>query len=324
MASNSDSLFGKLIVLTGGGGFFGAHVAQELLERGARLRVVCRHPERAFRLRALANLGQIQFVRADITRLEALPALVAGADGVVNLVGSFTGDLDMLHVTAPAALAAAAKAAGAGAFVQVSANGADAASPVDYARTKAEGEAAVLAAFPKATILRPSILFGQDDAFINMFAGLISRLPVLPIFGPAAKLQPVFVDDAAAALANALTNVFTDPAKFGGKTYELTGPEVITMGELNRRIAAAQGRSPLFAELPDALSGLIASVTGWLPFAPLNSDQWALLQAGNVSAGLPGLKALGVTGRPLGLFLGRWMVQYRKHGRFGDRRGLAG
>jgi NADH dehydrogenase len=313
MASNSDSLFGKLIVLTGGGGFFGAHVAQELLDGGARLRVVCRHPERAFRLRALANLGQIQFVRADITRLESLPALVAGADGVVNLVGAFNGDLDTLHVTAPAALAAAASAAGAGAFVQVSANGADAASPVDYARTKAEGEAAVLAAFPKATILRPSILFGQDDAFINMFAGLISRLPVLPIFGPAAKFQPVFVDDAAAALANALA----DPARHGGKTYELTGPEVITMGELNRSIAAAQGRSTLFAELPDALSGLIASVTGWLPFAPLNSDQWALLKAGNVSTGLPGLKVLGVTARPLGLFLDRWMVPYRKHGRFG-------
>jgi len=318
---SGNALNGKLVVLTGGGGYFGAHVAQELLARGARLRVIGRHVEHAFRLKALANLGQIQLVHADITRLDILPALLSGADAVVNLVGAFKGDLDTLHVRAPAALAAAAKAAGASAFVHVSANGADADSPVDYARTKAEGEAAVLAAFPKSTILRPSILFGQDDSFINMFASLISRLPVLPVFGPEAKLQPVFVDDAAAATANALSN----PGKHGGKTYELVGPEVITMGQLNRMIAAAQGRDRLFADLPDAVSGLIASLTGWLPGAPLSKDQWTLLQAGNVSTGLPGLKALGVsTAHPLGLFLDRWMVQYRKHGRFGDRRGLAG
>lgn len=315
MTTSRNELNGKLVVLVGGSGFFGAHVAQDLLSRGARLRVVCRTPKKAYRLKALANLGQIQFVRADLADRSVLPALVAGADGVVNLVGAFKGDLDTLHVRAPAALARAAREAGVGAFVHISALGCDAESEVDYARTKAEGEAAVRAEFPQATILRPSILFGQDDTFLNMFAGLISRLPVLPVFGPEAKLQPVFVDDAAEAVGNALAN----PVAFGGKTYDLAGPDVITMGELNHRIAAAQHRKPLFAELPDAVSGLIAAATGWLPGAPLSTDQWKLLKAGNVASGGPGIKALGVNPRPLSLFLDRWMVSYRKHGRFGSK-----
>lgn len=312
--SSSDTLSGKLVVLLGGDGYLGAHVAQELLSRGARLRVISRRAERTFRLKPLANLGQIQFVRADITKTDAT-RLVAGADGVVNLVGSFTGDLDALHVRAPAALAAAARAAGAAAFIQISANGADAASPADYARTKAEGEAAVLGAFPGATILRPSVVFGPDDRFINMFAGLIANAPVMPVFCPEAKLQPVFVDDVACAVAAALEN----PARFGGKTFEVVGPEVITMLSLNERIAKAQGRQRLFAPLPEMASSLIAA----LPLAPISRDQLALLRAGNVSTGLPGLKALGIAARPLGLFLDRWMVPYRKHGRFGDKRGLA-
>lgn len=315
MTTSRNELNGKLVVLVGGSGFFGAHVAQDLLSRGARLRVVCRTPKKAYRLKALANLGQIQFVCADLKDSAVLPAIVAGADGVVNLVGAFKGDLDTLHVRAPAALARAAREAGVSAFVHISALGCDAESDVDYARTKAEGEAAVRAEFPQATILRPSILFGQDDAFLNMFAGLISRLPVLPVFGPEAKLQPVFVDDAAEAVGNALAN----PVAFGGKTYDLAGPDVITMGELNHRIAAAQHRTPLFAELPDAVSGMIAAATGWLPGAPLSTDQWKLLKAGNVASGGPGIKALGVEPRPLSLFLDRWMVSYRKHGRFGSK-----
>ena len=315
MAVSSNTLNGKTIVLMGGGGFFGTHVAQELLARGARLRIASRHPKRAWRIKTLGNLGQVQFLRADITDHALMPTLVRGADGVVNLVGAFKGDLSAVHVTGPGALAAACAAAGVGAFVHVSANGADAASAIAYARTKALGEAEVLAAFPKATILRPSILFGGDDNFINMFARLISSLPALPVFGPNAQMQPVFVDDAAAALANALG----DPEKFGGKTYELCGPDVLTMADINRQIAAAQGRKTKFIDLPDPLSAAFARATGWLPGAPLSSDQFALLKAGNVASGLPGLKALGLAARPLSLFLDRWMVQYRVHGRFGDK-----
>lgn len=310
-----DRLQDARVTLLGGSGFLGRHVAQELLARGARLTIASRHPERAFSLKPLGNLGQVRFARCDIANADSVAAVVAGADAVVNLVGAFDGDLDALQGRGLGRVARAAREAGATAFVQVSANGADPESPVDYARTKAEGEEAVLAAFPGATVLRPSIVFGPDDNFVNRFAGLIAMLPFMPVFGPEAKLQPVFVDDVAAAIAAALEN----PAR-AGKTYELCGPEVMTMLELNQRIAAAQGRNKLFAPLPDALSGAIALATGWLPGAPITHDQWRLLAAGNVASGkLPGLDKLGVTPKPLGLFLDRWMVRFRKHGRFGQK-----
>lgn len=314
--TGENPLRGKIVVLLGGSGFFGRHLAQELLARGARLRIASRHPEKAYALKPLGNLGQVQFARCNVTRPESLAAVLAGADAVVNLVGAFSGNLDAVQGKGAGQIAAAAAAAGASAFVHVSALGADADSPIDYARTKAEGEEAVLAAFPRATVLRPSILFGQDDMFVNRFAGLIAMLPALPVFAPDAPLQPVLVDDAAEAAANALG----DPATYGGKTYEIAGPEVLTMLEFNQRIAAATGRDRLLIELPDAVSGLIATLTGWLPGAPITRDQWDLLKAGNAATGkLPGLKALGITPRPLGLFLDRWLVRFRKHGRFGEQ-----
>ena len=315
MARMDGNLDGKLVVLIGGSGFFGTHLAQALLARGCRLRIVSRHPERAFRLRPLANLGQVQFVRGDVIRPAGLAAALDSAYGVVNLVGAFAGDLDSLQGVGAGRIAALSEQAGVSAFVHVSALGSDAGSQVDYNRTKAEGEAAVRAALPSATIIRPSVLFGEDDAFINMFAGLIAKLPALPVFGPTAQLQPLNVDDAAEGIANALA----DPARHGGKTYDIAGPEPIAMLDLNRRIASAQARERGFIALPDAVSGAFAALTGWLPGAPLSSDQWALLEAGNVLHGANGMDALGVTPRPLGLFLDRWMVRYRKHGRFGAK-----
>lgn len=312
LAGDTKDLRGVNVTVLGGSGFLGRHLAQELLARGARLKIASRRPERAFSLKPLANLGQVQFIRCDVTRPESVAGAVAGAHAVVNLVGAFDGDLDALQGGGAGKIAAAAREAGVSAFVQVSALGADAESHSEYARTKGEGETAVRAAFPNATILRPTTLFGPDDAFVNMFAGLIAAFPVLPVFGPTAKLQPLFVDDAAEAVAIALA----DPGRHGGRTYELAGPEVLTMLELNQRIAKAQGRRRLFAELPDAVSGLIAA----LPGTPISSDQWMLLKAGNVATGaVPGIAALGIAPRPLGLFLGRWMTRFRKHGRFGAK-----
>lgn len=298
----------RLVVVMGGGGFVGRHLAEALLKEGARLRLVGRQIERAFAVRALAKLGQVQFTRGDVADHARLPALVQGADAVVNLVGAFAGNLDALQGKGLAALAQAAQAAGVRRLVHVSAVGADAASPVAYARTKAEGEAAIQSGFPIATIIRPSVLFGEDDRFINLFASLVG-FPVLPVFGPDARLAPLNVDDAAAAITAALARADTP-----GKTYEIGGPEVLTMMEINRCVARAACRRPWLVPLPDSLSGFIAAIPG----GPISRDQWRLLQAGNVPSGtLPGLADLGIVARPLGLFLDRWLVRYRRQGRFG-------
>lgn len=309
-------LDGKLVALVGGSGFFGRHLAQELLDRGARLRVASRHPHKSFKVKTLGGLGQVQAVAVDVTKPHTLDKALVGVDAVVNLVGAFGGNLDAVQGKGAGLIAAAAKAAGAGAFVHVSAIGADAGSPIAYARTKAEGEAAVLAAFPGATIVRPSVLFGADDQFLTMFAGLMA-MPVLPVFAPQAKLQPLDVDDAAEAVGAILAN----PAAHAGKTYEIAGPEAISMIDLNRRIARATDRAPIFVELSDGIAGLIAA----MPLTPISRDQYALLKAGNVASGaLPGIRELGIHPRPLDLFLDRWLVTYRKHGRFGTRTARAG
>jgi len=308
-------LDGKLIALVGGTGFLGTHLAQELLARGARLRIASRHPEKAFAIKPLGNLGQVQVVAVDVTKPHTVRVALTGVDAVVNLVGAFAGDLDAVQGTGAGQIAAIARDAGAQAFVHVSAIGADAASPVAYARTKAAGEVAVLAAFADAVVLRPSILFGSDDNFLTMFAGLM-RMPVLPVFAPDAKLQPLDVDDAARAIGNVLAAY----EAHAGKIYEIAGPEAMTVLDLNQRIARATQRSPLLIGLPDGLAKLIAA----MPLTPISSDQFALLRQGNVASGaLPGIRELGVQPRPLDLFLERWLVTYRKHGRFGTRAGAA-
>jgi NADH dehydrogenase len=306
----------RLVVLLGGGGFVGTHLAQELLRRGARLRIAERHPEKAFRLKPLAELGQIQFARCNVADRRSVGTALEGADAVVYLVATWGSDRRELNADGAGHAAEIAAAQGAEAFVYVSSIGADPSSDSGFASTKGEGEALVRAAFPRATIVRPSIVFGEDDRFVNLFAGAIAALPALPVFGPQARIQPVSVDDVAAAVANALA----DPAKHGGKAYEVAGPEVLTMDELHRRIAAAQGRERALIAVPDALSQLFAA----LPGTPMTPDQWTMLKQGNVASGeLPGCAALGVQPKPLGLFLDKWMTRYRKHGRFGGKREAA-
>lgn len=306
----TSPLSGQLVTIFGGTGYLGNYVAQALLARGARLRLASRAPYKAQDLKPLANLGQLQLMPCDITQEDHVAAALEGADYVVNLVGAFDGDLIKLTGEAPGTVARLAAAGGVKALVQISAIGADANSPTAYARGKALGEANALSAFPRATILRPSIIFGKDDQFINLFAGMIELLPVLPVFGPQAKLQIVYADDVAEAVAVALEH----PDRHGGRTYELGGPEQITMLELHERIAAAQGRTRRFIAMPDGLSAAFAA----MPLTPMSRDQWALLKPGStVSPGALGLADMGIEAKPLGLFLDKWMLRYRKHGRFG-------
>lgn len=300
----------KLVTIFGGGGFVGRYVVQALLRGGARVRIAERDPRHAWFLKPLGGLGQTQFVAADVTLPETVRRAVSGADAVVNMVGVLAGDFERLHVTGARNVAEAAAALGVETLVQVSAIGADPAAPSGYGSSKGRGEEAVRAAFPGAAIVRPSIVFGREDQFINRFAAMIARAPVVPVLRAGVKFQPVFAGDVGDAVA-ATTDV-----RFAGQTFELGGPDVMTMGEIIRWIAATLGRSPSIVELPDGAGALLAK----LPFAPITQDQWLMLQRDNVVAvGTPGLAELGIVPEPLASVAPDYLVRFRKSGRFGRR-----
>ncbi len=306
----------KLATLFGGGGFVGRAIAEELFARGWRVRIAQRDPRRAFAVKALGRIGQMQFVAADVARPDSVARAVAGSDAVINLVGILQGNFDAVHVAGARNVAEAAARAGAASLVQISAIGADAASPSAYGRSKAAGEAAVREAFPGATIVRPSIIFGRDDGFTNRFAQLIRALPLVPVIAGATKLQPVFVGDVAEAVAAAAT----DPGAHAGRTYELGGPDVMSMAEINQWLADTIGRERSFLPVPDGAARALAALTGWAPGAPITSDQLAMLSRDNVvAAGAEGFAAFGIRPRPMAAVAPEWLVAYRKHGRFGDR-----
>lgn len=305
-----QKLDGQLITVLGGGGFVGRYVVQRLLARGARVRIAQRNPRAATFLKPLGGLGQTQFVAADVRDAASIARAVAGSDAVINLVGAF-GDMQAVQADGAGHVAAAAAAAGVRTLAHVSAIGADRDSLSAYGRSKGDGEAAVRAAFPGAAILRPSIVFGREDQFINRFAAMMRVSPVIPIIAPATKFQPVYVGDVADAVVAALA-----PAA-AGQLYELGGPEVLTMAALLRWIADATGRSPLFVDVPDFVASALASGLGWAPGAPITKDQWLMLQQDNVAAAdAAGLPQLGIVPTSLAAVADGWLVQYRRLGRF--------
>jgi NADH dehydrogenase len=305
-----------LVTIFGGGGFLGRYVAQELLSRGMRVRVAEREPTHALRVKPLGTLGQTQLVHADVRDGSSVARAVAGADAVVNLVAVLKGDLDGINHKGAANVAQAAAQAGVGTLVHVSAIGSDAASKSAYGRSKGQGEEAVRAAFPGATLIRPSIIFGREDQFTNRFANLIRMAPVLPVIAGGTKFQPVYVVDVARAIATAVA----DAAAHAGKTYELGGPQVLSMAEINSWLAAQIGHDPAMLPVPDAASEWLARLTGWLPAAPITLDQWRMLQSDNVvGPQAKGLADLGLSPTPLAAVADQWLVQYRKHGRFTAR-----
>jgi NADH dehydrogenase len=302
----------KLVTLFGGGGFLGRYVAQELMDRGIRVRVAQRDPSDAWFIRSLGNIGQAHAVAADITKPESVARALAGADAAVNLVGLLAGPLEAVHVGGAANVAAAARKAKLAALVHVSAIGADPDSPSAYGRTKGEGETAARLAFPGTTIVRPSIVYGAEDQFLNRFARMAS-LPVLPVVRGPVKFQPVWVADVARAIVAALL----DPKAHGGKTYELGGPDILSMAELNAFVAETTGHSPALVAVPDCVAAAMARFGGWAPGAPITWDQWLMLQSDNVvAADAAGFAELGIEPAPLAAIAPRWLVQYRPHGRF--------
>lgn len=302
----------RLVTLFGGGGFIGRYVAQALFKAGARVRIAEREPRDAYFLKPLTGLGMIQFTPADITRPADVAAAVSGAEAVINLVGILKGNFEAVHVDGARNVAEAAAAAGARALVHVSAMGADPESESDYGSTKGRGELAVRAAFPATTIVRPSIAFGIEDNFVNRFAGMARLLPFVPVIRGGWKLQPVHAADLGKAIAQAAL----DAGEHAGKTYELGGPQVLSMGELNGWICLATGRSKPVIEIPDTLGRLIARL-GWLPGAPISWDQWLMLQNDNVASGdHPGFEAFGIRPAPLAAVAEGWLPIYRQRGRW--------
>ncbi|MEY2885056.1 MAG: hypothetical protein RL490_2780 [Pseudomonadota bacterium] len=307
---------GALVTVIGGSGFIGRYIVRRLAERGLRVRVAVRHPETALFLKPLGELGQIQLVHGNITSDVQMTAAFADADAGINLVGILderSGQrFDAVQATGAGRAARAAAAAGVRHYVQMSAIGADGASPVPYARSKAEGEAAVLAALPTATILRPSLVVGPEDQFLNRFAAMARLAPLLPVIAGSSRFQPVYVMDVADAAVAALTQRDTK-----GKTYELGGPEALSFRAILQMINRETRQHRRLVEVPDGIAALMGRMGDLLPFMPMTSDQFAMLQKDNVvAAGALGLADLGVTPTPMAAFVPAMLERYRPSGRF--------
>ena len=303
----------KLVTVFGGGGFVGRYVAQQIYKTGARVRIAQTHPKRAFFLKPLGGLGQSQFVAADIRDADRVALAIRGSDAVINLVGVLKGDFEGLHVQGARNVAEACAAQGVSSLIHISAIGADPEHESDYGRTKGEGEQAVRSAFPGATIMRPSIVFGREDNFVNRFAGMARISPVLPVVRGGVKFQPVYASD----VGKAVTAAALDPREHGGKIYELGGPQVLTMRELMEWICETTGHNRMLADIPDPIGKLIARATGWAPGAPITWDQWLMLQRDNVvGSGAEGLRSFGIAPTPLAAVSEGWLTSYRRNGRF--------
>ncbi len=309
----------RLVVVVGGSGFIGRYLVEELARAGARVRVVVRSPERASALKPLAGLGRIEIVAGDVARAATIAPAFAHADAGVNLVGILDerSGQRFAAVQADGAKNVAEAAAGCAAFVHVSAIGADAASPAEYARTKAAGEAAVKAAVPHATILRPSLVFGPEDGFINRFAGLAKSAPVIPVVAGGTRFQPVYVVD----LARAIVAALAAPDRYGGETFSIGGPRVYELRDIIAWIAREIRVDKSLIEVPPAAARLLGRAGDFLPFMPMTSGQYAMLQSDNV-APPPGLAAFGIDPTPLEAVAPAYLERYRTSGRFhrdGDR-----
>jgi uncharacterized protein YbjT (DUF2867 family) len=277
----------------GGTGFVGRRVVRHLRESGTRVRVVSRH-------RGLGEDEGIEPITADAHDERSVEAAVAGADGVVNAISLYVehgrDTFHSVHVETAAKIASAARRAGIRRFVHVSGISANTASPSPYIRSRGEGEAAVQTAFPGAVIVRPAVMFASDDAFLTTILRLLRSLPAYPIFGDGrTRLQPVYVDDVAAAIAQILRQ-----SQNPYPVYELAGPRIYSYEELLRTIARIAGLRPVLMRMPFALWNALAGVAEMLPQPPLTRNQVELMQIDTTaSESLPGFRPLKISPRSL-------------------------
>ena len=314
-----------VVTLFGGSGFIGSQAVRALARRGWRIRVAVRNPVLAIEIQPLGDPGQIQFMRCDITNPADVAQAVRGADAVVNLVGVLHDaggkrGFDAVHTEAAKTIAEAAKAAGVQRLVQISAIGADAASPSAYGRTKAQAEAAVRAVYPDAVILRPSLVFGAGDGFLNRFAAMATMAPALPLIGGGeTRFQPVYVGDVAEAIARGVTR-----ADAAGRTYELGGPSLYTFREVLELVRRETGRDRMLVSVPFIFAKPLGSLLQLSRFfgltPPLTRDQVLMLEKDNVvAADAFGLSDLGID-HPAGMaaIAPSYLWRYRVGGQFAE------
>ncbi|MEW5424369.1 complex I NDUFA9 subunit family protein [Amorphus sp. 3PC139-8] len=317
----------KLVTIFGGSGFVGRYLVRQLARRGWRIRVAVRRPDLAGHLQPLGSVGQIKPIQANVRYRDSIDAAVRGADAVVNLVGilaqSGRQSFSAVQSYGAGQIALSAKEHGLDRIVQMSAIGADPDSESAYARSKAEGEAAVLDTLPASVVFRPSILFGPEDAFFNRFAQMARLGPVLPVVGAETRFQPVFVADVAEAIALAVEG----EAK-PGTTYELGGPDVRTFRELMQLMLEEIDRpNKPIVSLPFGLASTLAKLMSVVPNAPLTTDQVKLLRSDNVvssaaEADERTFAGLGIAPDTLAAVLPTYLWRFRPRGEF-ERQHLA-
>ena len=290
----------RCVTVFGGSGFLGRRIVGRLVDGGAVVRVAVRRPERAARLDSASTSGQIVPTYADVWDETSVAPAVNGADAVINTVGHYVergkSTFEAIHGQGAMHVARASAIAGVQRLVHISGLGADPASGSPYVRARAKGERLVTKAFPGVTILRPSVVFGPDDAFINRLAALARLLPALPLFGSGhVRLQPVYVGDVAEATVKALATPVTQ-----GKIYELGGPRVYTYKALLQLVLAGAGRKRLLIPVPFFVWDILALLMSPLPRAPVSRDQVTLMKRDNVvAADALSLDDLGIVPTPL-------------------------
>jgi uncharacterized protein YbjT (DUF2867 family) len=305
----------RLATVFGGSGFIGRYVVTNLARDGWLVRVAVRRPDEALFLKTAGAIGQVTPVATNVRDRPSVARAVQGAAAIVNLVGILheIGRQRFQAVQAKGAGMIAEEAARAGArrLVHISAIGADANSKSEYARTKAEGEAAVRQAFPTATILRPSIVFGPEDGFFNRFAKMAQLSPALPLIGGGkTRFHPVYVGDVAEAVVKAIET----PAA-AGQTYELGGPKIYSFADLMRLLLHETGRKRLLMPLPFPVASLMGAVLQCLPSPQLTADQVRQLKRDNVvSDGAVGLANLGITPTAVEAIVPTYLDRYRARG----------
>ncbi|MCP4327029.1 MAG: complex I NDUFA9 subunit family protein [Alphaproteobacteria bacterium] len=284
----------------GGSGFLGSRIVAELAARRCHVRVAVRDPDRAMRTAIVGNTSAVSFIEADIRNPKQVVAAMTGAAAVINAVGRYIElgreSFAAIHVEGARNVASTAADMGRPYLVHISGIGVDSESPSAYVRARAAGETAVRHGYPPAVIIRPSVMFGPDDSFINTFARMASFSPVIPLFGQGrTKLHPVFVDDVAKAALAATTS---DAAL--GQTYELGGPEILSYRELLHTVLHHFGRRRLLLPLPFPLWRAMAAVLALLPTPPLTRDQVILMMEDNIAApDRPGFENLDIRPTPL-------------------------